>query len=112
MSCLPWRIRVRETEVQLNRVTQDELVDIIFAKGRTSERNDYGKFWPDTGEWDARRRRSSLISAAKLPGRPVKYVRDAAMRMYNPDGHKGAWTKDEDQKLRMSAASSVFKRYS
>ncbi|ORY31841.1 hypothetical protein BCR39DRAFT_525659 [Naematelia encephala] len=69
----------------VNRISDHELVNLVMAKGRMSERRDFPKFWPEV--------------AATVPGRPVKYVKDHVHRMYDPRGRKGAWTKSEDEEL-------------
>ena len=81
-------------------MNDDQLLDIIFAKGRTSTRNEFPKFWPEVGEHN---RPCSLSEtdkkAAVAPGRPVRAVRNNVMREYDPRGKKGAWTKEEDKEL-------------
>lgn len=75
-----------ETFKTTHKMTDSEVVDIIFAKGRSSERSKYPGFWADV--------------AAVVPGRPLRYVKEAVQRMYHPNAHKGAWTKEEDETLR------------
>ncbi|ORX37090.1 hypothetical protein BD324DRAFT_624745 [Kockovaella imperatae] len=70
---------------QVNRVDQAELVELIHAKGRFSERKEFPKFWPEV--------------AAVVPGRPVKYVKDHVKRVFDPLARKGPWTPKEDELL-------------
>lgn len=35
---------------QVNRIDDHELVDLIMAKGRGSQRKEFPKFWPEVGE--------------------------------------------------------------
>lgn len=74
-----------DTFKRIHNLTEEALVSIAFAKGRTSERGQYEKFFPEL--------------AACVPGRPVKYVKEAVKRMIDPSGRQGRWTSDEDQAL-------------
>jgi len=56
-----------------------------MAKGKAGERSQYPKFYSDL--------------AGQVPGRPVRYVKEAVKRMYDPRARKGAWTKAEDAEL-------------
>ncbi|BEJ16790.1 hypothetical protein CspHIS471_0601910 [Cutaneotrichosporon sp. HIS471] len=74
-----------ETFKRTHSVSDQEVVDIIFAKGRSSARSKYPGFWADV--------------AGAVPGRPLRYVKEAVQRMYHPNAHKGPWTKEEDLEL-------------
>ena len=45
----------------------------------------------------------AVVSAAVVPGRPVKYVKDHVKREYDPLARKGPWKPEEDEALRRSA---------
>ncbi|RXK36265.1 hypothetical protein M231_06469 [Tremella mesenterica] len=70
---------------QINKLGDEELLEIIMAKGENSERKEYPKFWPQV--------------AANLPGRPVKYVKDMVQRMYDPLSRQGIWSEEQEATL-------------
>jgi hypothetical protein len=35
----------------MNRLDDEDLVSMVMAKGTTTDRKDFGQFWPDAGEW-------------------------------------------------------------
>lgn len=35
---------------QMNRLDDEDLVGMVMAKGTTTDRKDFGQFWPDAGE--------------------------------------------------------------
>lgn len=74
-----------DTFMTTHNMSDTDLVEIIFAKGRGSARSKYPGFWAEV--------------AAQVPGRPLRYVKEAVQRMYHPNAHKGAWTKEEDEAL-------------
>lgn len=57
----------------------------MTSKGRSAERGSYPGFWSEI--------------AQQVPGRPVRYVKEAVMRIYHPSAHKGKWTAEEDRSL-------------
>ncbi|CAK9785238.1 hypothetical protein CC85DRAFT_302155 [Cutaneotrichosporon oleaginosum] len=69
----------------VNKMSDEELVDLIMSKGRYVERGSHPTFWFDL--------------AAQVPGRPVKSVVDAVKRMYDPRAGKGMWLPSEDRAL-------------
>lgn len=74
-----------DTFRRANRLTDDELLEIIMTKGKTAGRVPYPKFYPEL--------------ATAVPGRPVRYVKEAVKRMFDPTARKGAWSKEEDADL-------------
>lgn len=71
---------------EVHGLSDAELVDLLMSKGKNTEKNRYGKFWPEL--------------AGAVPGRPVRYVKEVVKRMYDPRGRKGEWTMEEDYKLK------------
>lgn len=71
---------------EVHQLSDEELVDLLMSKGKNTEKNRYGKFWPEL--------------AGAVPGRPVRYVKEVVKRMYDPRGRKGEWTAEEDFKLK------------
>ncbi|EIW67613.1 hypothetical protein TREMEDRAFT_64204 [Tremella mesenterica DSM 1558] len=69
----------------INKLGDEELLEIIMAKGENTERKEYPKFWPQV--------------AANLPGRPVKYVKDMVQRMYDPLSRQGIWSEEQEATL-------------
>ncbi|OCF37343.1 hypothetical protein I316_01252 [Kwoniella heveanensis BCC8398] len=72
---------------KVQRLNDHQLVDLIMSTKLNSplEKEDWRSFWLDL--------------AAVVPGRPVAYVQRSVQRMYDPKGHKGAWTPEEDDAL-------------
>jgi hypothetical protein len=93
-------------------LSEEELKGLIMAKGRYGDRKDFPKFWPEMGKSPRGLSRELLLPtslgrnggtelmgrlvAAHVPGRPVKYVKNHVQREYDPRGHKGSWSKEED----------------
>ncbi|EKC98622.1 nucleolus protein [Trichosporon asahii var. asahii CBS 8904] len=73
---------------EVHQLSDAELVDLLMSKGKNTEKNRYGKFWPEL--------------AGAVPGRPVRYVKEVVKRMYDPRGRKGEWTMEEDFKLKQA----------
>lgn len=73
---------------EVHQLSDEELVDLLMSKGKNTEKNRYGKFWPEL--------------AGAVPGRPVRYVKEVVKRMYDPRGRKGEWTMEEDYKLKQA----------
>lgn len=78
----------------------------IMAKSlRKERRKEFPDFWLELGKATATLGMfgtDARTIAKVVPGRPVKYVRDHTKRMYDPRGHKGCWTAEEDAKLLQS----------
>lgn len=77
---------------------------MVMAKGTTTDRKDFGQFWPDAGEWRLLQYMGDEAAltfppALVVPGRPVKSVKDHIQRELDPRGRKGAWTAEEDRAL-------------
>ncbi|WVF69112.1 hypothetical protein IAT40_003886 [Kwoniella sp. CBS 6097] len=72
---------------KVQRMNDHQLVDLIMSTKLNSplDKEDWRSFWLDL--------------AAVVPGRPVAYVQRSVQRMYDPKGHKGAWTPEEDDAL-------------
>lgn len=69
-------------------MTEEQVLDVIMAKKGDGDKNrtDHPTFWVEM--------------ASQVPGRPVRYVKEAVKRMYDPRARKGPWTKEEDTALR------------
>ncbi|WWC88330.1 uncharacterized protein L201_003240 [Kwoniella dendrophila CBS 6074] len=69
------------------RLNDDQLVEAVMAGATTFHegRDAWQSFW--------------LEIAAACPGRPVRYMQKAVQRMYDPNGHKGHFTPEEDAML-------------
>ncbi|WVQ96625.1 hypothetical protein IAU59_003730 [Kwoniella sp. CBS 9459] len=72
---------------KVQRMNDHQLVDLVMSTKLNSplDKGDWRAFWLDL--------------AAVVPGRPVAYVQRSVQRMYDPKGHKGAWTPEEDDAL-------------
>lgn len=68
-----------------HNLDKDELIDIIFAKGKKA-RETYSNFW------------SQVTSA--LVERPIIAVYHHVRRLYHPMNHQGTWSPEEDAKLK------------
>ncbi|WWC71099.1 uncharacterized protein I206_105052 [Kwoniella pini CBS 10737] len=79
--------KVLETYQKVHRLNTEQLVDTIMAGATTfpSGREGWQAFW--------------LELSAAVPGRPGRYVLKMVQRMYNPNGHKGHFTPEEDAML-------------
>ncbi|WVR06653.1 hypothetical protein IAU60_003685 [Kwoniella sp. DSM 27419] len=79
--------RTLENYQKVHKMTDDQLVEQVMSKAGDTDmsKDDYQTFWLDV--------------AAAVPGRPVVNVQFCAQRMYDPKGHKGPWTAEEDEAL-------------
>lgn len=66
-------------------LTQEQIDDIIFAKGRNT-RADYGDFW--------------TILTRSIPDRALMSVYHHTKRLMQVEARKGPWTEEEDDKLK------------
>ncbi|WWC62953.1 uncharacterized protein I303_105551 [Kwoniella dejecticola CBS 10117] len=79
--------KVLESYQKVHRLSHAQLVDTIMASSTTfpGGREGWQAFW--------------LELAGAVPGRPGRYVLKMVQRMYNPNGHKGHFTPEEDAML-------------
>ncbi|OCF56913.1 hypothetical protein L486_05769 [Kwoniella mangroviensis CBS 10435] len=79
--------KVLDTYKKVNRLDDEKLIDTIMANTTTfpTGRDGWQAFW--------------LELAGACPGRPVRYVMKMVQRMYDPRGHKGHFTPEEDSML-------------
>ncbi|WWC96451.1 hypothetical protein V866_003319 [Kwoniella sp. B9012] len=79
--------KVLDTYKKVNRLDDEKVIDIIMANTTTfpTGRDGWQAFW--------------LELAGACPGRPVRYVMKMVQRMYDPRGHKGHFTPEEDSML-------------
>ncbi|WVW85069.1 hypothetical protein I302_107105 [Kwoniella bestiolae CBS 10118] len=76
-----------DTYKKVHKLDENQLIDTIMATTTTfpTGRDGWQTFWLDL--------------AAACPGRPGRYVLKMVQRMYNPWGHKGHFTPEEDAML-------------
>ncbi|WRT68125.1 uncharacterized protein IL334_005100 [Kwoniella shivajii] len=79
--------KVLDNYKKVHRLDDDELIDRVMSTTLTfpAGREEWRSFWLDL--------------AAVVSGRPGKYVQRIVQRMYDPNGHKGHFTPEEDDML-------------
>ncbi|WVQ84247.1 hypothetical protein IAT38_006399 [Cryptococcus sp. DSM 104549] len=71
---------------RVNRMNQDEVTELILLQTQTAASKDASRdLW--------------LSIAAATPGRPICLLQAVVRRMYDPRGHKGHWSAEEDRQL-------------
>ena len=74
-----------DTYRDTQQLTDQQILDIIFAKGKNS-RADFGDFWQ--------------IVTEGMVDRPIASVYHHTKRIYQPDARQGAWTPEQDEMLK------------